>query len=537
MNFLPVAVRELRLIAARRRTYSLRILSATVVLLISLGMLYAGFGGAMSASSAGRNLFLLLSCLAAAYVLLDGALATADCLSQEKREGTLGLLFLSSLSGYDIVAGKLVSRVANSAYCLLAALPALGVAIFLGGITAGQYCEMALALLNGLFFAASFGMFASALCYRERAALMVTVAGVLLWTALLPLLGWGLSGSAAGATIHPGFLIGSPLGAFLLALWTSGTGPSSSLSFGLALGMVHLLGWSFLVGASLLLLPGWQHEPVTMGWRRPLSVRGASPGKQSETVFRRYNSLEANPLIWSKAGQSPRGLGLWPILILSTVVWLVGWALFRSRWPVLPVYFGLALAFDLSLMFLVTLQACRAPGEDLRSGVLELLLTTPRGDDFYVPGRLLLLKRQALWPTLYVLAIDLGLMIAGCIELGTLNGECVAWVAAFLLLFALLMADLYTLSWVGFWQGLKTRSTVRALRTTIGYVWLSRGLLLLAVVSMLGLLTQGQLYQSGLGAAVCGIGYLVSTGMTVLHFGGAARSALQDDLRQLALGS
>ena len=31
---------------------------------------------------------------------------TADCLSEEKREGTLGLLFLTDLRGYDIVVSS-----------------------------------------------------------------------------------------------------------------------------------------------------------------------------------------------------------------------------------------------------------------------------------------------------------------------------------------------------------------------------------------------------------------------------------------------
>ncbi|HQU46125.1 MAG TPA: hypothetical protein PK867_25150, partial [Pirellulales bacterium] len=33
---------------------------------------------------------------------------TADCISSERREGTLGLLFLTDLRGHDVVLGKLV---------------------------------------------------------------------------------------------------------------------------------------------------------------------------------------------------------------------------------------------------------------------------------------------------------------------------------------------------------------------------------------------------------------------------------------------
>ena len=61
MNLLPVAQRELQLLAGHPRTYWARVLAALVVSLVSLGMLYAGFGGLLSAASAGRTLFLVLA--------------------------------------------------------------------------------------------------------------------------------------------------------------------------------------------------------------------------------------------------------------------------------------------------------------------------------------------------------------------------------------------------------------------------------------------------------------------------------------------
>ena len=55
----------------------------------------------------GLALFIALSAIAYIYSLRAGALSTADCVSEEKREGTLGLLFLTDLKSYDIVLGKL----------------------------------------------------------------------------------------------------------------------------------------------------------------------------------------------------------------------------------------------------------------------------------------------------------------------------------------------------------------------------------------------------------------------------------------------
>ena len=54
-------------------------------------------------------LFGVLTGTAVLYCLLSGVRSTADCLSVEKREGTLGLLFLTDLKGYDVVLGKLAT--------------------------------------------------------------------------------------------------------------------------------------------------------------------------------------------------------------------------------------------------------------------------------------------------------------------------------------------------------------------------------------------------------------------------------------------
>src|SRR5256885_5281345 len=64
-------------------------------------------------------LFRALFGFAFVYCLFIGARLTADCLSEEKREGTLGLLFLTDLKGYDVVFGKLAATSVNSIYALV----------------------------------------------------------------------------------------------------------------------------------------------------------------------------------------------------------------------------------------------------------------------------------------------------------------------------------------------------------------------------------------------------------------------------------
>ena len=60
--------------------------------------------GALWQSAARRSLFSLLTGIEFTFALLTGPFLTADCLSRERREGTLGFLFLTDLGGFDVVA-------------------------------------------------------------------------------------------------------------------------------------------------------------------------------------------------------------------------------------------------------------------------------------------------------------------------------------------------------------------------------------------------------------------------------------------------
>lgn len=107
MHFLPVVQRELRLAARQSRTYYIRMAAALVgfVILAYVGLAQQGLG-----LGGGGLLFLTLTQLAGWVCLGGGVRLTADAISREKRDGTLGFLFLSHLSGLDVVLGKLVAQ-------------------------------------------------------------------------------------------------------------------------------------------------------------------------------------------------------------------------------------------------------------------------------------------------------------------------------------------------------------------------------------------------------------------------------------------
>jgi len=126
MTFLPIVDRELRAAARRKSTYRIRCWTAVLAMLAGLLSLPLLVFSTMRGGSLGNPLFTVLSNYGFGLCLLAGVFLTADCLSEEKREGTIGLLFLTDLKGYDVVLGKFMATSLNAFYGLFAVLPILG---------------------------------------------------------------------------------------------------------------------------------------------------------------------------------------------------------------------------------------------------------------------------------------------------------------------------------------------------------------------------------------------------------------------------
>ena len=151
MRFLPVVDRELRVAARRRGTHALRLLAALTAFVV-IGWLGVRPSPGQPPTALGQALFSSQSILGFAYALLIGPFITADSISSEKREGTLGLLFLTDLRSADVVLGKWVAASMAGFYGLMAVLPSLAIPLLFGGVTPGEYGRTALAVINAILF-------------------------------------------------------------------------------------------------------------------------------------------------------------------------------------------------------------------------------------------------------------------------------------------------------------------------------------------------------------------------------------------------
>src|SRR6185436_5640500 len=103
MVALPIAGRELLVLSRAATTWRNRLANSGVIVLCGIGfaVLYH-YAGQIGLAQAMRLIGVGLSIMC----LFAGVSLTADAIAEEKRAGTLGLLFLTHLTPFAVVLGK-----------------------------------------------------------------------------------------------------------------------------------------------------------------------------------------------------------------------------------------------------------------------------------------------------------------------------------------------------------------------------------------------------------------------------------------------
>jgi len=528
MTFLPIVSRELRVASRRRSTYWVRSVAATIV--IALGVwLYLLMEGEKPQQMA-MGLFYVLSGSAVLYSLLSGVRATADCLSEEKREGTLGLLFLTDLKGYDVVLGKLVANSLNAFYSVVAVLPMLAIPLLMGGVAAGEYWRMSLVAVNTLFFSLAVGICVSSMCRSAQGAMILTLLVLLFIAAALPAIGALPMIAGKANTVQAAFLLGSPGFTFYQAL--DAIYKTGQHAFWTSLLVTHALAWSGLGLASFIAPRAWQDKPAgaqTLRWRERWQLW--SYGDSAERASFRRRMLDVNAYYWLAARARLKPACVWAFLALIACLWAWGLAREGRDWLNAGMCIATALLLNFVLRCWVAAESTRQVAEDRKGGTLELLLSTPLTVREILRGQMLALRRQFLWPALVVLGVECLFMMA------TVADEFVPenrgqYYALYIFGMLMLVIDMAALYWVGMWQGLTQKNQSRAVSASLARIfvcpWISYALLLLvvALTSVQGAADPGWAFFLG---AWFVLGILFDLG-----FGGLARNKLLSEFRLVA---
>ena len=466
MTVLPIVERELRVAARRRATYRMRVVAALVAI-VMFGWMMSSFLRTTPSTLHGRYLFRALFGLAFAYCLLIGARLTADCLSEEKRGGTLGLLFLTDLKGHDVVFGKLAATSVTSIYALVAILPVMSLPVQLGGVTATDLWQSALVLLNTIFLSLASGVFVSTLSRNERKAMFATVLVVLLAAFAPFVLTFVVSVSFPGLFTGPTdvwpFLAMSPIYAFGYVIAKSAAFssfiPLPSESFWWSLLLVHLSGWLMLLLASRILPRIWQGRAGNSKLDRQRErMEQWAYGRAEKRRRHRVRLLGINPFLWLVSRERWKPWYVWLYVVSVAATWIWGWFNYGDTMFDKNVVITTLLLFQTFLKLWLVSEACTRLADDRRIGALELLLSTPLTTSEMLCGQWLAFRRQFAKPVLVVLFC----------EFLVLRQQYSAHIV--LVNMVMLVVDLMALGWVGMWLGLTARNLNRAILGTIGRV-------------------------------------------------------------------
>jgi ABC-type transport system involved in multi-copper enzyme maturation permease subunit len=411
-NVWPVVQRELREGARRPVNHRLRFGSAAVGTLLL--WIISAHNSDVSAAQVGGWLFASLHTLLLGLIAVIVPALTADCIAREKREGTLGLLFMTPLSAGGIVAGKALAQGLRAFSLWLAVLPILAIPFMTGGITwfdalsalSLEFCATVLCLAAGLL--------ASSLVKERSSAFMLAFLLSIFFLILFSqffgvvlFVGWrGFAGLRQMEGWRECLEIMSILCGLLnvrgFPLWSAMSTFSTRLS--------QIWAWLCL-GSPLIVLLFFYVAACFAARRIRRSWQDKIPSLRRESLLRRYctplfrhrfrrgmqRTLDWNPIAWLQQYSWKARLSKWGLCLAFLLIGCATQPLSEDDLG------GAAAALVLTLAGIYTFVGVGGFLEEKRSGALELLLISPVPVNKLIFGRVWGLWKQFL-PAALVLA-------------------------------------------------------------------------------------------------------------------------------------
>lgn len=174
---LPLLARELTEASARRRTYVIRSVYASLLFIAALiftrNVIFA-VGDRFNVLGRGDGLFIIVAIIQIAGIYLFLPAMTCASITSEKERNTLGMLFLTRLTPTKIIVEKYLGRVFPMLSLMLLSLPLFGISYTLGGLEAYLIWEGIIALFVTTLLVGAVGIAASAWCRTTAGAFFLT---------------------------------------------------------------------------------------------------------------------------------------------------------------------------------------------------------------------------------------------------------------------------------------------------------------------------------------------------------------------------
>lgn len=486
----PMVLREMQEAARQRSTFWVRLATASVALCV---MLVVGLVTRLeSPENRGEALLVALVLIAWAPAITSGLWLTADSISAEKRDGTLGLLFLTDLRSHDVVLGKLAVHLLRGWECLLALVPLMCLPLLMGGVAWQQVGRGALAVAMALFFSTSLGLGVSACFVKGRTTFVVTALVLALVTIGFPWLGEVLRTEGRGTRVEDwvekGLICPSPAVALFQSTFSSSWDKYWwSIGWSLALGLAGC-------GVAWWRLPrGWQDAQggFQKGSWREWWHRFWTGSQEWRRTFREQ-ALAINPAYWLAARPRWEPWLAWFPLLMAALWWAYGLWEEGSDWLRNDVFYSTAFSLGIFYKLWFAWRAAQFLGEARREQTLELWLTAPIQVEQVIGGQWQALGRMFGKPLAAMVGVFLALGVLYLRE--RYSGDHYHWayivasewgdadLMSFYYYGVVSLFDLAALGWLSMWLSLRLAHSHRAALLAIGLVMSLPWLVWLVVV-------------------------------------------------------
>ena len=399
-------------------------------------------------------------------LLVIGLSRAQSLLTTDRREGTLPLLLLTHLSGYDIVLAKVLQALVFETSLALAGVPAAILPSVAVGLTLPEVGLAILGCLNVLFFGLALGLLISVVADGPGAQVLCA------WI-IIP---WLVASTPIGTLIPLGGLretitalqIFNPCDA-LAHLYAAAAGFRPA-DYWRSLLASHGLAWGLLALAGFL-LPKACRRQAALGvrpHRYALWRRWWVHGRRTRLEWRR-RMLNRNAFYWLVSREVWPTTQVWLLLAIPSLLWIwLTWLTWSRRGLNVTVVWAVAAAASwlCVLVPMIPREASRQLIQDRQTGALELLLCTPLDTNGIVRGQWLALIRRFWLPLCLVIALSTALMIVGYATFGfggMLDPEDRGlWLFSWSTAILLLPLNLMSLSWVAMSRAISAKSAGEA---------------------------------------------------------------------------
>jgi len=491
MRLFPVVGRELKVASRQRSLYVGRTVFATVSIVIT--GLFMFFMQTAAPSTMGMSLFYTLSSFTFFYCAMSGIWVTSDCISEEKREGTLGLLFLTDLKGYDVVFGKLAATSLKSVSGLLAVMPVLAIPLLLGSVSPSEFGRLILVLSNTMLLSLSVGIYASVISTKAMRAAFTTLGLMVFFLGAAPIL-WVLTGLLTNEN-QPQWVVDK----FFFHSAVYGMGMMSERAYSVdswpfwkSLITNHFFIWGLLITSSIAVASRWQDRPASEAQlKRSKRILEADQGDHQTKAKLRGTLLDKNPVLWLYSRSRLKTLYPWIVFALGGLYWLWGSLEYGRNFYTEPANFIMtAYLSSILVKCWVGAEASQRLTDDRRSGALELLFSTPLKVKDVLHGHWMAILRQFLGPVIFICALTVFFALILLLDSGRMGADDASYMATmFMAHLVLIVMDCLALFWYGLWNSAKARYVNRSISGTIFTVlmlpWIVYTLFTLSFFSML----------------------------------------------------